>query len=121
MKRLFYIITLIVACLSISACTKGDTGIVGTYEYSNGQTGTMRIRETYEFSSNGSVYHSSKIGTTSEYNTKGCELYYKLEGSDIVIYHGTIGWKSEVRNTPYASGKYYGETLEIDDKVFIKR
>lgn len=121
MKKLFYIITLIIACLSISACTKGDTGIVGTYEYSNGMTGTMRIRQTYEFSGNGSVYNSRQVGNASEFNTKGCELYYKLTGSDIVIYHGTIGWKSEVRNTPYASGKYYGDTMEIDGMTFTKR
>jgi len=109
-------------CVLMSGCEKyGDTSIVGTFVYRNGYTGSMRIYERYEFKSNGSVYHASQIGNTSEFNTDGCSLYYTLDQEVLTIYHGTKGWKKEVRNTVYKTGQYFEDYILIGDKRFEKQ
>ena len=99
----------------------GDKTIIGTFRYSNEYTGDMRIREIYEFKAGGSVYNKREIGLTTPFDTKGCSLYYKLNGNQLTIYHGVKGWKKEVRHTPYASGIYENETITIGDRVFYKQ
>ena len=88
------------------------------FEYNNGETGTWQIKESFEFQKSGHVYHTSKVGLTSEFNTDGCALYYTLDGENLTIYYGLKGWKKEVRNTVYRSGTYLGSYLIIDDKQF---
>ena len=117
MKRLLLIA---IAILAFVGCAKfGDTSLNGKkFEYSNEKTGTWQIRESFEFEKSGNVYHTSKVGTASEFNTDGCSLYYILEGENLTIYYGLKGWKKEVRNTVYRFGTYHGSYLIIDDKQF---
>ena len=117
MKRLLLIALTI---LALVGCEKlGDTTLNGKkFEYNNGETGTWQIKESFEFQKSGNVYHTSKVGLTSEFNTDGCALYYTLDGENLTIYYGLKGWKKEVRNTVYRSGTYLGSYLIIDDKQF---
>ena len=62
-----------------------------------------------------------QVGNSSEYNTDGCDLYYKVNGNSITIYYGTIGWKESVRNTVYAYGYYYGDYIIIDGNQYNLR
>lgn len=122
MKKLLLLITFF-ACL-FTACSKGDinTELKGqTFEYWNGEYGSSLIRISYKFEKSGNVYHTSKIGNLSEYNTKGCSLYYTLDDRELKIYHGNKGWKKEVRNTIYASGEYYGDYLIIGGNKYIRK
>ena len=117
MKRLLLIALTI---LALVGCEKlGDTTLNGKkFEYNNGETGTWQIKESFEFQKSGNVYHTSKVGLTSEFNTDGFALYYTLDGENLTIYYGLKGWKKEVRNTVYRSGTYLGSYLIIDDKQF---
>lgn len=120
MKRIFAILALIMG-MGLVSCTKlGDTSISGTYRYSNGYTGDMRISEIYEFHAGGNVCNKRWIGNSTSFDTDGCALYYKLEGDQLTIYHGVKGWKKEVRHTPYAIGTYSGDSIEIEDRIFYK-
>ncbi|MDE7433041.1 MAG: hypothetical protein K2N34_14165 [Lachnospiraceae bacterium] len=99
-----------------TAC-KGDinTELKGkTFEYSNGLYGSNRIWSSYKFERSGNVYHESQVGNAPKFDTKGCALYYTLEDKTLTIYHGSRGWKKEVRNTVYASGEYFDDYLVID-------
>ena len=77
MKRLLLIA---IAILALVGCEKfGDTSLNGKkFEYSNGETGKWQIKESFEFQKSGNVYHISKVGLSSEFNTDGCALYYTL-------------------------------------------
>lgn len=57
----------------------------------------------------------------STFDTEGCDLYYKVNGNRITIYHGTIGWKPSVRNTVYEYGYYYGGYIIIDGLTYNLR
>lgn len=99
----------------------GDNTLNGrTYTYSNGETGRWKIYERYEFQKNGNVLNVKEVGTSSTFDTKGCALYYTLEGNKLTIYHGVKGWKAEVRNTVYSEGIYDSEanTITIGEQVF---
>lgn len=50
-----------------------------------------QIKESFEFQKSGNVYHTSKAGLTSEFNTDGCTLYYTLDGENLTIYYGLKG------------------------------
>ena len=92
-----------------------------TFVYSNGYSGSMKIEEGYTFKSNGSVYYYSQVGYSSEFNTDGCGLYYKLIGDNLTIYHGVKGWKKEVRHTVFASGTYNGTYITIGGDDFYQK
>ena len=119
------LLTYLTICLSISLCSCENTGDISlkgkTYVYDNGYTGSMKIRNTYEFLPLGKVYHTMQVGYSSEYNTDGCDLYYKVNGNRITIYHGIIGWKPSVRNTVYEYGYYYGDYIIIDGLTYNLR
>lgn len=124
MKNIFYKLVLLfsISILFVSCENTGDISLKGkTYEYHNGEFGTYKIRNTYEFLPLGKVYHSMQVGYSSEYNTDGCDLYYKVNGNSITIYYGTIGWKESVRNTVYAYGYYYGDYIIIDGNQYNLR
>ena len=106
------------AVLLLVGCTRDVNLKWKSYVYDNGELGRYEIYERIDFLPNGSVYYVSRVGTSSEFNTKGCSLYYILSGEDLVIYHGIIGWKKEVRNTPFMSCKYYGNVIVCEDKEY---
>ena len=120
MKKFLTILAIVMASGLVSCSKFGDTSITGTYRYSNGYTGDLRISEIYEFQANGNVYNKCWIGNLTPFDTDGCSLYYKLEGDKLTIYHGVKGWKKEVRHTPYAVGTYYGDSIDIEDRIFYK-
>lgn len=124
MKNIFYKLVLLfsISILFVSCEDTGDISLKGkTYVYDNGNTGSMKIRNTYQFKGAGKVYHSMQVGYSSEYNTEGCELYYKVNGNNLTIYYGTIGWKPSVRNTVYEYGFYYGDYIIIDGLTYNLR
>lgn len=102
--------------VAFTSC-KGDvnTDLKGqTFRYYNRAQAT---REYFSFENNGNVYHYSSVLGIS-YDTKGCALYYTLEDKTLTIYHGTKGWKKEVRNTVYRKGQYFEDYLVINGKKF---
>lgn len=121
MKKLLLLLSIVLGLGCLMSCTKHETSIRGKFMYDNGERGTYRIWNSYEFLSNGRVYNERQVGNTAKFTTEGCSLYYTLEGEKIVIYHGTMGWKKEVQNTPYASGVYYGDYMVLDGDMFVKQ
>ena len=117
MKKLLFILISFVLLAFIS-CSK-STGEL------NGETFVCYddvLYARYEFKSNGSVYHYQSVkGSSYSFDTEGCALYYELDGSNLIIYHGVKGWKSSVRHTPYARGQYYGNHIKIDGHIYNKR
>lgn len=73
--------------------------------------------ESFTFKNNGNVYNEHSICGISN-NTKGCSLYYTLDNKTLKIYHGSKGWKKEVRNTLYRSGEYFEDYLVINGYIF---
>ena len=125
MKRFLTLIFAAICTLTLtSSCNmQGDNipELAGkSFTYSNGEVGMLRIYQVYDFDGKGGVYHYSAIGIASSFDTKDCDLYYTLNGDELVIYKGVKGWKKEARHTVYASGHYYGDYIEIDGKKFYK-
>lgn len=124
MKRLFSImsvLTLLFTMYLFSSCEKigdSDKRLNGkTYSYWNGESGKWKIYGKYEFNKTGGVYYTCKTGTSSSFDTKGCALYYKMDGASFTIYHGVKGWKKEVRHTPWAHGQYFGDYILVYDDI----
>jgi len=115
MRKLFILALL---ALALASCEKfGDvnTALKGkTFEYWNGETGSMEISKTYTFGNDGNVFYESRVGLMSPFNTSGCDLYYKMDGNSFTIYHGVKGWKKEVRHTVFSSGEYFGDYITVD-------
>lgn len=119
MKRISTCIAIIIAAACcLASCVKGDTSIVGTFVCSNGLSGAARIRKCVEFKPSGYVYFESQIGLTPKFTTEGNNLYYFLRGQELTIYYGIMGWRSDVRNTPFASGTYHGDYLTLDGERY---
>ena len=122
MKHFFTLCFAVFMMTAFSSCnTAGDNipELAGkSFTYTNGEIGALRIYQVYDFDTKGGVYHYSSIGNTSSFDTKGCDLYYTLNGDELVIYKGIKGWKKEARHTVYASGHYYGNYIVIDGKEF---
>lgn len=123
MKVLNYLLC-VVAATMLFACESGvekdnSPKLAGkSFTYSNGETGNYRIYEAYEFDKKGGVYHYMSVGNLPSYDTDGCALYYTLDDTILTIYHGKKGWDKYVQHTPYASGYFYGDKIEIDGKIF---
>lgn len=90
-----------------------------TFVYHNGKSGEALIRLTYTFENNGNVYNKREVAKLKPYDTKGCALYYKLEGKKLTIYYGVKGWEKDVQHTEYSQGEYFGDYLIIDDDKYI--
>lgn len=113
MKKFILLLPLFLLLQSCESNEPKDILKGKTYHYYNGYTGKYRIFDTFEFKKSGNVFHESVIGDHS-YDTKGCSLYYRLNGNTITIYHGVIGWEKSVRHTVYRTGTYHGSYIIID-------
>lgn len=115
-KSLFILISLVAIFFTSCSMSTGEL---------NGETFVCEddiLYAKYEFKSNGSVYNYQRVkGSSYSFDTEGCALYYELDETNLVIYHGVKGWKSSVRNTPYARGQYYGNYIIIDGHIYNKR
>lgn len=124
MKHFFTLCLAVFMMAAFSSCnTAGDNipELAGkSFTYSNGEIGILRHYEVYEFDTRGGVYNYRSLGNSLSFDTDGCDLYYTLNGNELVIYHGVKGWKKEVRHTVYASGYYYGNYIVIDGNEFHK-
>lgn len=110
MKRALLLLAVVAGLVS---CTKfGDTSIRGTFVYDNGKTGSLAIRSSFKFQKSGNVYYESRVGDAPEFTTRGNDLYYRLDGENLTIYHGVKGWKKEIRNTPFRTLTYHVDYLE---------
>lgn len=119
MKK-FLLPIIVLMAVFLPSC-KGDvnTDLKGkTFTYWNGEFGSWNITSTYEFQNTGNVYHELQIGYSGKYDTDGCSLYYKMNGDDFTIYHGTRGWKKEVQKTVYATGTYYRDYIVVDGDIY---
>ena len=117
MKKLLFLLISFIA-LIFASCSKSTGELNGEIFICNSDI----LYAKYEFKSNGSVFHYQSIkGSSASFDTEGCALYYELDGTRLIIYHGVKGWKESVRHTPYASGYYYGTYIEIDGYKYYRR
>lgn len=112
------VLLLLIALVGLVSCNKnennsfGDTSIVGTFVYDNGEIGSLKTKCTLDFQSSGNVFYEHRIGTSHKFTTDGMELYYKLNGDNLIIYYGVKGCGKEYQHTQFKALKYYGDYME---------
>lgn len=115
-----YILIILSAMSLLAACSKinpGDSELNGM-TFLRDENSTI---EKYEFQRSGNVYHYRRVGATFPYDTKGCSLYYTLDGEELIIYYGAKGWDKLVRHSVYSSGSYHGDYIIINGNTLYRQ